>query len=415
MGMRPPAYHVPAFMNSTRHSRLIPHFSGAGAPDRTETPANTGRKSFGPVPKRMRDFSPAHPAPAPDPRPLLGARGERAAPESCRAGHLRASSPSRSAVRHGLVGARLRRPATGLARPPPGAFPRSPRAQAKCRPADGSLAAAAPSPPAAGPARASIPRLGARMRRMPAGPRPRRLAFAASPPASGLPIHRNLRAPPLAVGDCASSARALAGLPGGVGDGLRFPASRPPAKRRGEPREEAAAAIEEGGEGKGAAGGASPKGVRVDARSRGRRTRGRAPPDASPRRARAPETPDEPSRRRRREGSPLEGGWGRGTRKQGGCREAEGRPDGMQGDADGGRGLDWRLPATPAASHAPVWRGVAPAEFRAQDRAAKAGGAEALRDVPAPKNARFQALSDRNGSAEISAGNLCGKSGISLR
>ena len=49
----------------------------------------------------------------------------------------------------------------------------------------------------------------------------------------------------------------------------------------------------------------------------------------------------------------------------------------MQGDADGGRGLDSCLPATPAASHAHVWRGVAPAEFRAQDRAAKAGGAEA--------------------------------------
>ena len=44
------------------------------------------------------------------PRPLLGARGERVAPESCRAGHLRASSPSRSAVRHGLVGARLAPP-----------------------------------------------------------------------------------------------------------------------------------------------------------------------------------------------------------------------------------------------------------------------------------------------------------------
>jgi len=37
----------------------------------------------------------------------------------------------------------------------------------------------------------------------------------------------------------------------------------PVAKRSGEPRAEAAAAIEEGGEGKGAAGGASPKGVRV--------------------------------------------------------------------------------------------------------------------------------------------------------
>ena len=66
--------------------------------------------------------------------------------------------------------------------------------------------------------------------------------------------------------------------------------------------------MEEGGEGKGTAGGASPKGVRADARARGRRTRGRAPPDASPRRARAPETHDEPSRSRRREGAPLEGG-----------------------------------------------------------------------------------------------------------
>ena len=74
------------------------------------------------------------------------AQEERAAPEGCRAGHLQASSPSRSAVRHGLLGARLRRPSTGLARPPPGAFPRSPRAQAECGPAAGSLAAAPPSP-----------------------------------------------------------------------------------------------------------------------------------------------------------------------------------------------------------------------------------------------------------------------------
>ena len=54
------------------------------------------------------------------------------------------------------------------------------------------------------------------------------------------------------------------------------------AKRSGEPGEEAVAAMEEGGEGKGAAGGASPKGVRADARARGRRTRGRAPDRTSP-------------------------------------------------------------------------------------------------------------------------------------
>ena len=39
-----------------------------------------------------------------------------------------------------------RRPSTGLARPPPGAFPRSPRAQAECGPSAGSLAVAPPSP-----------------------------------------------------------------------------------------------------------------------------------------------------------------------------------------------------------------------------------------------------------------------------
>ena len=89
------------------------------------------------------------------------------------------------------------------------------------------------------------------------------------PPASGLPIHRNLPAPPLALGDCGASARALGGLPGGEEETLRVPSSRTAAKRRGAPRTEAAAAIEEGGEGKGAAGGASPEGVRADARARG--------------------------------------------------------------------------------------------------------------------------------------------------
>ena len=233
---------------------------------------------------------------------------------------------------------------------------------------------------AAGPPRASIPRLGGRMRRMPAGLRPRRPAFAASPPASGLPIHRNLPAPPLALGDCGASARALGGLPGGVEETLRVPSSRTPAKRRGAPRTEAAAAIEEGGEGKGAAGGASPEGVRADARARGRRTRGRAPPDASPRRARAP-------RNARRAEPPAPDGRGPRWKAAGGAEHgskgAAARPqavhNGMQGDADGGRGQDWRLPATPAASHAPVWRGVAPAVFRAQNRAAEAGGAGAFR------------------------------------
>ena len=65
--------------------------------------------------------------------------------------------------------------------------------------------------------------------------------------------------------------------------------------------------------------------------------------------------------------------FGRATRKQGGCREAEGRSGGMQGDADGGRGPAFRLPVAPAASHAPGWRGVAPAELRAQDWGVKVG------------------------------------------
>ena len=52
------------------------------------------------------------------------------------------------------------------------------------------------------------------------------------------------------------------------------------AKRNGEPGEEAVAAMEEGGEGKGAAGGASPKGVRADARARMHSRTGR--PFASP-------------------------------------------------------------------------------------------------------------------------------------
>ena len=55
--------------------------------------------------------------------------------------------------------------------------------------------------------------------------------------------------------------------------------------------------------------------------------------------------------------------------------------NGMQGDADGGRGQDWRLPATPAASHAPVWRGVALAVFRAQNWAAEARGGGGPREL----------------------------------
>ena len=69
----------------------------------------------------------------------------------------------------------------------------------------------------------------------------------------------------------------------------------------------------------------------------------------------------------------------RNTEEKGAAARPQAVHNGMQGDADGGRGQDWRLPATPAASHAPVWRGVAPAVFRAQNRAAEAGGAGAFR------------------------------------
>ena len=68
------------------------------------------------------------------PWPLSEARGERAAPEDCRAGHLRASSPSRSAVRHGFLGSRLRRPATDLARLPPGRYPPFPARAGRMKP-----------------------------------------------------------------------------------------------------------------------------------------------------------------------------------------------------------------------------------------------------------------------------------------
>ena len=169
-----------------------------------------------------------------------------------------------------------------------------------------------------------------------------------------------------------ASTCAIVGLPGGVGDTLRLPDSRllrsgagSPGRRRVRrlrrlPRgrvRRAAQARRAFGWMHGCAG---------EERVAGRRPMRRRAVPAPPR------WPTSRAEHSRRTGAPLEGGWGRGTRKRGGCREAEGRPNGMQGDPDGGRGLDWRLPAAPAASHAPVWRGVAPAEFRAQNRAAGA-------------------------------------------
>ena len=114
-------------------------------------------------------------------RSQLSARGKRVAPESCRTGHLRASSPLRSAVRHGLVDTRLA---------PPRNLPRAAASRrfspfpartgpTKARTAGLSLRPLRPLA-AAGPARPSIPRLGARMRRMPAGLRPHRPAVRRS-------------------------------------------------------------------------------------------------------------------------------------------------------------------------------------------------------------------------------------------
>ena len=148
------------------------------------------------------------------PRPLSEARGERVAPEDCRAGHLRASSPSRSAVRHGFLGSRLRRPATDLARPPPGRYPPFPARAGRMKPGHrvvscgvsvlaGRGASAcndgAPDGPEAAHAGGATP--------APACVR----GFAARP---GLAIHRHLPAPPLAVRDYDASGPALGGLPG---------------------------------------------------------------------------------------------------------------------------------------------------------------------------------------------------------
>ena len=83
---------------------------------------------------------------APQPRPLLGARGTRVATEGGHAGPFRVSSPSRGAARHGFLDDAASPLENDLARPPPVASPRVPRAQAECRPAGGSLASAPPSP-----------------------------------------------------------------------------------------------------------------------------------------------------------------------------------------------------------------------------------------------------------------------------
>ena len=83
---------------------------------------------------------------APQPGLLLDARGKRVAPEDCRAGPFRVSSPSRVNSRHGLLDDAASPLENDLARPPPVAFPRFPRAQARCRPAGGSLASASSSP-----------------------------------------------------------------------------------------------------------------------------------------------------------------------------------------------------------------------------------------------------------------------------
>ena len=81
-----------------------------------------GQPIQGPVRARYQEWAPCVkdaailnmarrcPSPRLGSRSPLAARGKRVAPESCRAGHLHASSPLRSAVRHGLVDSRLAPP-----------------------------------------------------------------------------------------------------------------------------------------------------------------------------------------------------------------------------------------------------------------------------------------------------------------
>ena len=284
----------------------------------------------------------------------LAARGKRVAPESCRAGHLRASSPLRSAVRHGLVGTRLAPPRNW---PRAAASRRFPPFPARTGPTQARTAGLSLRPlrplAAAGPARASIPRLGARMRRMPAGLRPhrpavRRSARIRSPHASesarsaprprGL---RRLRSRPRRPTRRFSATRQLAAS-GPLRSAYAAPKSldiiicftllcetwlksvfHPDAKRCGEPGAEPPPPTRR-----------VPAGRRLGARN----SEARGLP-----RGRRPSRRDAGRRRRR-------------TR----ARLVSARGPGGEPCA--------RLARVPA-----------PAEFRTQDRAAKAGGAEALR------------------------------------
>ena len=108
-------------VNLSINAGLSRIFSGRAPRTAWKHPQTRGENVPGPCRSTGVTFPPRIP---PLPWSPLAARGKRVAPESCRTGHLRASSPLRSAVRHGLVVSRLAsRPRSPTRRfPPPGNF-----------------------------------------------------------------------------------------------------------------------------------------------------------------------------------------------------------------------------------------------------------------------------------------------------
>ena len=124
------------------------------------------------------------------PAPILWARGERVAAGAPVASIHGSRQPRGYTPATASSTSRPWRLVAGSQRTSPGASSRFPRAQAECGPAAGASPSASPSCPAAGSARPSIHRLAGRRRRIPAGLRPHRPAFVASPPVPALAIRR---------------------------------------------------------------------------------------------------------------------------------------------------------------------------------------------------------------------------------